>query len=52
MKKINHITNKRIVIYVKKEFKTDDNDKKKYYKVRDYSHYKANVEALLIISII
>ena len=28
MKKINHITNKRIVIYVKKEFKTDDNDKK------------------------
>ena len=28
MKKINHITNKRIVIYVKKEFKTDDNDRK------------------------
>ena len=38
MKRINHISIKKFVIYPKKGFSTDD-DNKKYCKVRDHCHH-------------
>ena len=42
MKKISLMKSKKFVIYVKKEFNTDKNDKnafKLYHKIRDHCHY-------------
>ena len=33
------IVSKMFVIYVKKEFSADDDDNKKYFKVRDHCHF-------------
>ena len=40
MKKINFIKNKKFVRYAKKGFSTDDDDdNKKYHRVRNHGHY-------------
>ena len=39
MKKINFIKSKKFVRYAKKGFSTDDDDNKKYHRVRNHCHY-------------
>ena len=39
MKKISLIKSRKFVTYAKKEFSTDDDNNKKYHKVRDHCHY-------------